>query len=227
MKKIILVLLFTLVCFTAFAEETVTRITVNGMGRVEVAPDRAVISFGVENTGKELAPLKKANDQAAKKAVDALIRSGISRKDIYTSNYNISYNYDYRQKAEKREKVYTVRNQFRLTLDNVEKVGEVITILERNGVNTIQGVNYTTSKAKELKLQALERAYLDARRKAEHIAKLEGRDIELLSLSEGGYMPRPEVYMAADMARNKTTPVYAPLEVNVDSTVTAVFKLVK
>lgn len=227
MKKIILVLLFTFVCFTALAEETVTRITVNGMGRVEVAPDRAVISFGVENTGKELAPLKKANDQAAKKAVDALIRSGVSRKDIYTSNYNISYNYDYRQKAEKREKVYTVRNQFRLTLDNVEKVGEVITILERNGVNTIQGVNYTTSKAKELKLQALERAYLDARRKAEHIAKLEGRDIELLSLSEGGYMPRPEVYMAADMARNKTTPVYAPLEVNVDSTVTAVFKLVK
>ena len=227
MKKIILALLFTMICFTAAAEETAPRITVNGAGRIEVAPDRAVISFGVENTGKELAPLKKANDQAAKKAVDALIRSGVSRKDIYTSNYNISYNYDYRQKSENREKVYTVRNQFRLTLNDVEKVGEVITILERNGVNTIQGVSYTTSKAKEMKLQALERAYLDAREKAEHLAKLEGKKVELLSVAEGGYMPRPEVYMAADMARSKNTPVYAPLEVNVDAAVTAVFKLVK
>lgn len=227
MKKIILAVLFSLVCFTAAAEEMSAKITVNGMGRVEVAPDRAVISFGVENTGKDLAPLKKANDQAAKKAVDALIRSGVSRKDIYTSNYNISHNYDYRQKAENREKVYTVRNQFRLTLDNVEKVGEVITTLERNGVNTIQGVNYTTSKAKEMKLQALERAYMDARVKAEHLAKLEGKRIELLSVAEGGYMPRPEAYMAADMARNKTTPVYAPLEVNVDASVTAVFRVVK
>jgi hypothetical protein len=227
MKKVILAVLFTLVCFTAVAEEQVTRITVNGMGRVEVAPDRAVISFGVENTGKELAPLKKANDQAARKAVDALLRSGVARKDIYTSNYNISHNYDYRQKAEKREKVYTVRNQFRLTLNDVEKVGEVITILERNGVNTIQGVSYTTSKAREMKLEALERAYLDARGKAEHLAKLEGKKVELLSVSEGGYMPRPEVYMAADMARSKNTPVYAPLEVNVDASVSAVFKMVK
>ncbi len=227
MKKIILTLLFALICFTAVAEEAITRITVNGLGRLEVAPDRAVISFGVENTGKELAPLKKANDQAARKAVEALLRSGVARKDIYTSNYNISYNYDYRQKSENREKVYTVRNQFRLTLDNVEKVGEVITILEKNSVNTIQGVNYTTSKAREVKLEALERAYLDARGKAEHLAKLEGKRIELLSVSEGGYMPRPEVYMAADMARSKNTPVYAPLEVNVDASVSAVFKMVK
>lgn len=227
MKKIILALLFSVVCLTAVAEKAIPTITVNGAGSVMAAPDTAIISFGVENTGKELAPLKKANDGAVKRSIDALIKSGIDRKDIYTSNYNISHNYDYRQKNKDREKVYTVRNQFRLTLTDIERVGEIITLLEKNGVNTIQGVNYITSKVKELKLEALEKAYMDAKEKSEHLASLEGKKVELLSINTGGYIPRPEVYMAADMARKNTTPIYNPLEISVDANITAVFKIVK
>lgn len=227
MKKLLLMLmlLFTMV---VYGEDRIPTISITGIGQVETAPDMAVISFGIENTGKELAPIKEETDTAGRKVFDALIKAGIKREDFYTSSYTITHNYDYRTKSEPREKVYTVRNQLKLTVKDIKRIGELITLLEKNGVNTIQGISYTTSKKEELNLKALELAYQDAKKKAQHIAKLEGYSVEVVSISTNNSQPypRPEVYMAAD-SMAKSTPVYTPGEISTNASIYVVFKLIK
>ena len=225
MKKLLLILILVL-SIGIYGEDSAPTITINGIGQVEVAPDIAVISFGIEHIGKELAPLKKENDLIGKKVVDSLLKAGIPRTDLYTSSYTISHNYDYRSKVEPREKVYTVKNQLRLTVRDLNKIGDLITLLEKNGINTIQGITYSTTKQEELNLKALELAYLDAKKKAGHLAALEGYKIEVLSISTGGYSPRPEIYMAADI-NAKSTPIYTPNEISVNTSITGIFKLIK
>jgi len=228
MKRSILSLVLVFIMSIGVFSNDAPKITVTGTGRVETVPDTAVISFTVLNTGEELSPIKKENDRITKDAVEALKKYGIAREDMFTSNYNISHNYEYPVKNKERKKVYTVRNQLRVTVRDIEKVGEVVTILEKNGVNTIQGINYTTSKSEELRLEAIGRAYKDAKKKALHLAGLEGSKVEVISISANNYTPRPEVYMAADAMRSKSaTPIYAPTEVSVDANITAVFKMVK
>lgn len=225
MKKLLLILMLIL-SIGIYGKDSGPTITMNGVGQIKVAPDTAVISFGIEHIGKELAPLKKENDIIGKKAVDALLKAGISKDAIYTSSYTISQNYDYRIKKEPREKVYTVKNQFNLTIKDLNKIGELITLLESNGINTIQGITYSSSKQEELNLKALELAYLDAKKKAGHLAALEGYKVEISSVSAGGYSPRTEVYMASDM-NLKSTPIYTPNEILINTSVTGVFKLIK
>ena len=226
MKKIFLIITFIALSMGIYSAELVPTITMNGVGNVEVTPDIAYISFGITNTGKDLSPLKKENDRLTKKVVETLFKSGVAKEDIYTSNYNISHHYNYQTEGENKEKVYTVTNQMKLTVENIEAVGDLINLLEENGVNTVQGINYTTTKQEELKLQALKRAYLDAKKSAESIAKLEGYKIEVLSITPLGSIPRPELYMASDSVKRSNS-IYNPSDISINANITVVFKLIK
>lgn len=61
MKKLVLVL--TLVTTAMMAQNTVTepvpQISVSGEGKIKVTPDEALITLGVENTGKDATEVKK------------------------------------------------------------------------------------------------------------------------------------------------------------------------
>lgn len=228
MKKLILFILIITMGMVSFGKDD-PRISVSGQGTVEVAPDTSVISFAVVTQGKDVTGIKSENDRISKRAIEALLKEGISRKDLFTTGYTISQQYNHPKKAnEERERVNVVRNQMRVSLKDINKTGEIISILEKSGVNNIQGVTFTTSKADELKLQALKLAYEDAKEKAEYLASLEGYKVEVADISTTGYTPRPERYMAADtmMAKNGT-PVLHPTEVSVSVNLTAEFNMVK
>ena len=84
MKKLVLIL--TLVTTSMMAQnqvqEPIPQISVSGEGKIKVAPDQAVITLGVENTGKDATEVKKKNDDT----VDAIIKT-IKKNGIASYNF--------------------------------------------------------------------------------------------------------------------------------------------
>jgi uncharacterized protein len=59
MKKLFLVLTLVTATFQAQEVKQMPQISVSGEGKIKVAPDEALITVAVENTGKEAAEVKR------------------------------------------------------------------------------------------------------------------------------------------------------------------------
>ncbi len=167
MKKSIIILL-TLVATSMNAQESkpVPQISVSGEGKIKVAPDQVVINLGVQNTGKDAAEVKKLNDETVDKVVKYIKKFGIAGSDFQTTNVSLYKSYDY----EKKKHNYQASQSITITLKDIKKYDELMMGLVDTGINTINGVEFKSSKLEEHKVTARKQAVLDAKKKAEDFA---------------------------------------------------------
>jgi uncharacterized protein YggE len=94
-------------------------VTVTGEAEVKVVPDEVVLVLGVENTHKQLAEVKKANDQRVKNVLAAVQAAGVSPKNVQTDYLSIEP--DYRQESGDLRKIvgYIQRTTIVVTLTDV------------------------------------------------------------------------------------------------------------
>jgi uncharacterized protein len=71
--------------------------TVSGEGKVTVVPDTGIISLGVNIPGKTIKQVQTDANQKINGITEKLKSMGIAAKDIETTNYYISPEYDYSQ----------------------------------------------------------------------------------------------------------------------------------
>ena len=191
MKKI--VLLFALVTATIQAQELkqVPQISVSGEGRMKVTPDEVVITVAVENIGKEAAEVKKKNDETVDKVLKLIKQRGIPTADYQTQRVNLYKNYDYNTKKYN----YVANQTISIYLKDLSKYDKLMIDLVDSGINTIQGVEFKSSKIKEYESQARKKAMLDAKQKAEdYVSVLVGQKVgKVLVISDNSYTnyPRP------------------------------------
>lgn len=191
MKKI--VLLFALVTATIQAQELrqVPQISVSGEGKMKVTPDEVVITVAVENTGKEAAEVKKKNDETVDKVLKLIKQRGIPTADYQTQRVNLYKNYDYSTKKYN----YVANQTISIYLKDLSKYDKLMIDLVDSGINTIQGVEFKSSKIKEYESQTRKKAMLDAKQKAEdYVSVLVGQKVgKALVISDNSYTnyPRP------------------------------------
>lgn len=191
MKKI--VLLFALVTATIQAQELkqVPQISVSGEGKMKVTPDEVVITVAVENIGKEAAEVKKKNDETVDKVLKLIKQRGIPTADYQTQRVNLYKNYDYNTKKYN----YVANQTISIYLKDLSKYDKLMIDLVDSGINTIQGVEFKSSKIKEYESQARKKAMLDAKQKAEdYVSVLVGQKAgKALVISDNSYTnyPRP------------------------------------
>ncbi len=191
MKKI--VLLFALVTATIQAQELkqVPQISVSGEGKMKVTPDEVVITVAVENIGKEAAEVKKKNDETVDKVLKLIKQRGIPTADYQTQRVNLYNNYDYNTKKYN----YVANQTISIYLKDLSKYDKLMIDLVDSGINTIQGVEFKSSKIKEYESQARKKAMLDAKQKAEdYVSVLVGQKVgKALVISDNSYTnyPRP------------------------------------
>ena len=201
-------------------------IQVNGTGKVSVAPDKAELTLSVEVQAKTAAT---ARNQAAK-AMEALIKAikdqGVAEKDIQTHSVSLYPNYS----PDTANKIvgYQLTNQVSVTIRAIDKASDIIDSAVQAGGNAtrVQGINFAIDNPSSALANAREKAYVDAKMKAEQYAKL--ADVSLgapLHINEGSvFSPVPHPYaemrtMKAAMADSASTPVQPgeqELTVNVD-----------
>jgi len=230
MKKLFLVLTLITTMVQAQEVKQIPQISVSGEGKIKVTPDEAIITVAVENTGKEAAEVKKKNDETVDSVLKIIKKAGIPASDFQTQSVNLYKNYDYNAKKHN----YVANQTITIHLKDLTKYDKLMMDLVDSGINNIQGVEFKSSKIKELERQARKNAMLDAKQKAaDYVSVLEGQKVgKALLISDNSYTnyPSPPLYAMAksvDVAYEQmpARETLAIGEIEIVSTVTVSFVL--
>jgi len=191
---------------TAAPEEASRYITVVGSGKVSLVPDVAQVNVGAESAADTVSEAKAEVDGRIEAIMAALKELGIADEDIQTSHYSIYYErepvYPMPEGGPSGEPqgAYRVSNMLRVTVRDLERVGDLLDAAVEAGANQMYGVTFTVSDDREWESEAREEAMADAKARAEELAGLAGVDLgEVLSVSEvvsGVPVHMPEAEMA-------------------------------
>jgi uncharacterized protein YggE len=158
------------------------QINVSGTGSVNVNPDVAYVSLGVNTRGATLKAALAENNRVAAEVIAAVRRMGVADRDIMTAGFNMypvyNYNYDYSSGKNVEEVVgYTVSNSVSVTIRDVTKVGEVLGAAADAGANVSNGVQFGLLDNSAAYNEALVLAIKNASGKANAIAGALGKSI--------------------------------------------------
>lgn len=189
-------------------------LNVTGQGKVEASPDIAYITLGVVTEHKDAGTAQDDNRQKMSSIILAIKSLGVKDDDIKTTNYSIYPRYNYIKETGERHIIgYTVNNSVQVTIRDISKVGKIIDMASKNGVNTSGGITFGLSDYEKYYNEALRNAVETAKRKAETMAGALGITLGVpVSVSEsGGYHP-PVYYdhhMKVGMGEAASTPIQA------------------
>lgn len=194
----------------ASAEKACERtISVSGIGEVQAKPDMATITLGVETEASEAAQALNDNSQAMEKLLQVLQEHGLKEKDIQTTNLNVSPRYD-RSDSRTTPKIigYTVTNQVRVTVRDLDKLGKLLDASVETAANRIHGISFDVSEPDQLLDKARHQAMQHALHKAQQLAK--DADVKLgepLQISESSSNPPRPVYARQSLAADASKAV--------------------
>ncbi|MEW6354579.1 MAG: SIMPL domain-containing protein [Pseudomonadota bacterium] len=165
-------------------------ISVNGASTVTLAPDRVVFTVGVESTGATLEEATRLNSEKTTQVVAALKKAGVTDREMQTSNFSITPRQDFREGRTPRITGYQVNNSITVTRDNVANAGALLQAAIDAGGNQASSLNFTVADQSRGRTEGLQRAFEDARAKAQVLAQAAGRSLgRALIISEGGGQP--------------------------------------
>ncbi len=203
--------------------DSVRNISVTGEGSASGPPDKAEISAGVQTFAATVAEATSENQAAIDKIMAALAEEGIEQKFMQTANYSIwpEQDRDPRDESQLRVTGYRVSNMINITVEDIDKVADVLGAVTAAGANSINGINFSVEDAAKLEQRARQEAMADAKARAGSLAELADVSLgEVLSISTnaGGGGPRPlmarsSMEMMASDAMNK--PGIAPGQLSV------------
>jgi len=148
-------------------------IRVEGSGQVSLDPSLARISIGVETESDSVQDAVSANNKRVEQLMETLLELGISEEDIQTSQFNIRQQKDRERVLEEGSEpgaAYVVTNAVRVTLRDLDQLGNVLDEAVQAGANSINNIQFDAENKEEANTQALELAMKDAQARAKVIA---------------------------------------------------------
>lgn len=187
MKKMVILAAALMMIFPACvrAEDMMSSVTVQGTGSVTVTPDLGTIAFAVTEEGPEAEDVQKAITEKANTVSTALSEAGLPEDHFQTAGIRLYADYDYSSEV---EILVGYRGQISMSVEeiSVDEVGKYLQILSENGVNQIDGITVFYSGYEDAYREALEKAMLQARGKAQTLAGAENAKITgRFSVEEG------------------------------------------
>jgi len=181
-----LLLLSLLVATVAGADPLPSQphIYVEGESKVRVAPDLIHIRLNLDKTNPNVAAAKADVDKRSRVLIDACKKMGIQDQDISSSNLQIRPAYEY--KNQHNQKIgTTVSRQVDITLKDLTHYPDLIRTLVDGEVGEITETSLSSSREQQLRDQALDQAFSDAKARAERLATSAGSKLgSVYSISE-------------------------------------------
>lgn len=202
-------------------------ISVTGTGVVKAKPDRAIVSFSVVTQADTAEKAISENADRMNRVIKAVRRMGILENQTETSAYSLNPLWEYPDEGSPRIVGYACSSTLRVTVKDLNKVGEVIDAAVTAGANQVSSLQFTISDEamRKLGLDALSLAVKDATSKASTIATAAGVTlIGPVSISLLGYSPYVRSYAFESIARSVVTPILSPEEVSVTVSVSAIYE---
>ncbi len=181
-------------------------ISVEGDGDAVAIPDIATFSFSVVEKAKTVAEAQDAATKKLNAAVDYLKGAKVNEKDIKTTGYNVSPQYDYLQAAACSQGYcppgkqvlsgYEVRQSIEVKVRDTKQAGDLLTGIGATGASELSGLTFTIDDDSKLKDEARGKAIDQAKGRANELAKRLGVSlVRIVNFNEntGGY-PTPMYY---------------------------------
>lgn len=214
----------------AAQDGNVRLVTMTGTGTVQAEPNRAWVSVGIEARAQTTAPARQQAAATMKAIQKRLNDLGIPDAAIRTSQFNVMQDWMVSQ-GQRTRRGFVVSNHVEIKVDDITKLPAVIDESIAAGANVIHGVRWDQANSEALERQALQRAYADARARAEVIAAASGSRLgEVYAAQEArAGSIRPMTGFAADGAMAEAVQMsssnISPGQMEIRATVTVAFKL--
>lgn len=196
-------------------------ITVVGHGEASGSPDVFQATVGVSVRSRRIAGVMAEVKAKARAVIDAVLDSGVATEDVRTAWMSVHPQFD-----GNRITGYAADNSVRITVRDLSKVSDVLDKAVTAGGEAAQlsGVSFDLQDSTELSTQARERAFADAKDRAEQYAALAGATLgKVLRVDETGGASQPRAEFA--MLRAAGGPPVEAGQQTVSAAITVVWEL--
>lgn len=207
-------------------------LAVVGVGRVDATPNSATVSLGI--VANNASTLKDAQTQINKvnnAIVEGLSAIGVDKKDIKTSNYSITPNYDYSLGGNGKISGYNGNATVTVKVTDTSKLPQIIEAGTNGGANEVMGTSYNVEEPEKYQEEARQKAIENAKEQAQKLANELGirlGKIVNIAESSGNNYPGPMMYEKAvsldSRAGGVPAPDLQPGSQTITSTVTLYFE---
>ncbi|MDD5094472.1 MAG: SIMPL domain-containing protein [Dehalococcoidia bacterium] len=150
-------------------------ISVTGEGKVSATPDLVTVTLGIEAQAKTVNEAQTQAADAMNKVMDSLKNGGLADKDIQTSQFSIYPITKWDEDTQQQIVLgYRVSNMVTAKIRDLGKAGQIIDAVAVAGgdLTRVQGIYFSIEYPVPYQMQAREKAFADARAKAEQMANL-------------------------------------------------------
>ncbi|MBU3078037.1 SIMPL domain-containing protein [Sphingomonas quercus] len=206
-----------------------THLTVRAEGQVNRVPDVATISAGVVTQAQTADAAMAENARRMAAATAALRKAGLADRDIRTASISLQPQYRYANNQPPVLTGYQASNQLSVRFRDVTRAGAILDALVAQGINQINGPDFTVDQPETALDEARADAVRIARARAEVYARAAGLSVaRIVAIDEGGdALPpvRPVMMMARAAAPQAADTAIEPGEQKLSVTVTVSFEL--
>ena len=196
-----------------------TLLTVTASGRAETRPDEARLQLGVQSDAASAGEASRLNREKMDRVTAALARLGVKADDLQTRNLSLS-RIDYGPERGR----FRAYNMAEVTMRDMAKVGEAVTVVTEAGANVLSGPELRVSDREKANRSAYAAAYRAARERAEAYAGAADLKIDrVLGIYDGGEYgvpspgrPPPPPMVSMDAAAQSAAP--APFSAGINTT---------
>ena len=208
-------------------------ISVNGEGIVRVAPDMAVVNFGVATVADDPETARRENAEAARNAMNAVRELGIEERYIRLEMLRLQPNREYDEETRRYvERGFEAIRQVVVEVHDLEMLPTLVAAIVQQGANRLNSVAYELDDRDVARNEALSQAVANAQAKAQVIAAALGEELgDIRQISEQMFdFPMPVFRMEAMQASAKDAAApepeaYAPGQLEVRVTVHAIYEI--
>lgn len=178
----------------------VRTIRLDAMGTVKARPDTAQIPLGVVSEAESARAALDQNNEAMTRIIAGLKDSKIADTDIQTVDFSVRPRYEISKEGKTPVlNGYRVVNSVRITVRDLEKLGEILEKVVSLGSNEMGGISFSVGETAKLLDEARTRAVENARHKAELYANAAGAALgRVLTIDEQNITTwRPQNFAAA------------------------------
>ena len=154
---------------------TPPRIVTSAVEEVEIAPDRAVVTFSVQTRGRTAAVAGQENARLQAAILDTLRRAGIASVQLKTQGVSINPEYEYPRDGGRPTVVgYQAQNTIQVEVRQIATLGTIIDAALARGATNVGGLRFFASSTEAATREALRKAVIRARADADAIAEAAG-----------------------------------------------------
>ncbi|WP_172328391.1 SIMPL domain-containing protein [Mangrovicoccus sp. HB161399] len=203
-------------------------LTVTGTGEIQVLPDMATVTLGVEEQGQTAEEAVAAASAKIAAVLDTLSAAGVAPEDVQTAGLTLNPVYETpRNDVNRPPRIlgFEAGNTLRVTVRQLGGLGAILDGVVQQGANNFRGLSFGLQDPAMAEDDARKEAVTDALAKAAVIAGAAGGSRgAILSIEEAGSgNMRPE--FSARLAMSDGAMPVAPGSLTVTERVTIVFAL--